>query len=195
MKKIISLILLVVVGQLFQSCDLINNSKPENISLGTDFNPVVINNEYEIRIPDYMKSTTELNDEASLQYQNMFKEAYIVILDELKADVISTFQSTGQYSDSLSPVQNYSKVQSGFLDQTMTILKKTEAQSIMINGLNAEVLEIDGEVEGIPEPITYFLTFVEGKEKIYMIMEWTLQSRKEKYRSTFNKSIKSFREI
>lgn len=42
-------------------------------------------------IPDYMTKTYELNDDASLQYQNTLKDAYIVVI----VDEIDQLESVG----------------------------------------------------------------------------------------------------
>ena len=63
---------------------------------------------------------------------------------------------------------------------------------LTIHGLNAESVEIDGHVEGVDEEIAYFLTFVEGTENIYMIMAWTLKSKKEEHQKTFETIAQSF---
>jgi len=54
-------------------------------------------------------------------------------------------------------------------------------------------VEMDGLVEGIDEAITYYITFLEGRENVYMMMAWTLKDKKEKLRSDYEKMFSSFR--
>ncbi|MDN5203688.1 hypothetical protein QQ008_20025 [Fulvivirgaceae bacterium BMA10] len=193
MKNTPKLILIICIGQLLVSCFDFNNNKDENLSIDKDFVPIKINNEYGIKIPSYMKKTNDLNDEASLQFQNVFKEAYIVIIDESKKEFVDTFKEIGEYNDSISVAKNYRDIQLQFLHEGIDISMQSEPKSKRIHGLDAELVEIDGRVDGIFYDISYFLTFIEGEEKVYMVMAWTLKKRKEKYKKTFEKAVGSFR--
>jgi len=108
MKKII---FVLILGQLLTSCLDFSNNTIENLSIETDFDPIVINSQYMVRIPKYMKKSNSLNDDASLQYLNTFKETCVIIIDESKEDIISTFKELGEYNDSLSVVKNYTEIQ------------------------------------------------------------------------------------
>lgn len=195
MKKGLKIILLALVGQLSVSCLNLNNDKEEKLSLDSDFETVEINDKYSMRIPNYMKKADNLNMDASLQYQNIYKETYIIVIDENKEEFISVFKDIGEYSDSLSPLKNYKDAQLQFIGESINIGSMSEDKAIKINRLDAEKVIIDGTVEGVDYDISYFLTFIEGKETFYMIMAWTLQDKKNKYRPTFEASVKSFREL
>lgn len=157
-----------------------------------NFNQIEINNEYQVSLPKYMRKTSELNDDASLQYQNVFKEAYVIVIDEPKEEFVDVFKELDQYSDKYSLVENYRDVQLQLFAESMNIENETTPVSMEINGLDAEMLEIDGKVQGIEDKITYFLTFIEGDEKVYMIMAWTMLNRKDTYRADFENITKSF---
>jgi len=193
MKTTIKIILLIFIGQLLTSCVDLDKNKQENLSLETDFIPIEINDEYRISIPKYMKNTSVLNEEASLQYLNVFKETYIIIIDESKEELISTFKDLGEYNESISVSENYRDIQLKYLSEDIDLSMKSNSKSKRINGLDAELIEIDGGIEG--EEIFYFLSFIEGKDKVYMIMAWTSKERKRKYKSTFKKIAESFRQI
>lgn len=192
MKTIFKLSLLVLVAQFATSCNLIEQNTPEDVSIEEDFTPVEINNIYRISLPDYMNKATDLNEEASLQYQNIFKETYMVILDEPKDELISLFQELGEYDDSLSVAENYRDIQLSFITEDIDLSFQSEPETVNINGLDAEMVALDGKIEGVPYEISYFLTFIEGKTNVYMIMAWTLKNRKGKYEETFDKTVKSF---
>jgi hypothetical protein len=193
MKNTFKLILIIFTGQLLTSCSDLDKDKQENLSIESDFMPIEINDEYKISVPKYMKKANGLNDEASLQYQNIYKETYVVIIDESKEELVSTFQELGEYNDSISVVKNYRDIQLQLLSENINISMKSDPKSAQINGLDAEFVEIDGQVEGVNFEIAYFLTFIEGKEKVYMVMVWTLKEKKEKYKITFEQIAKSFK--
>ncbi|NAS29951.1 hypothetical protein GTQ40_03110 [Flavobacteriaceae bacterium R38] len=194
MKKTVKIFLCILLSISMTACLGLNDKKTENLS-ENDFNPVRINNEYVIRIPDYMRKANNLNDDASLQYQNTFRETYIIIIDESKSEFITTFKELGTYNDSVSVIKNYRNVQFQNFEEGLHIDSKSAPRSLIINGLNAETIEFSGQTDDIPLDITYFLTFIEGKNNVYMVMAWTLAERKDKYRNTFEKIVNSFQLI
>ena len=177
----------------FLPCDLVN--KKENLSLEHDFSLIKINNEYQIRIPNYMKKTEELHDEASLQFQNVFKETYLIIIDEPKDEFISVFNMLGEYDSTLSVVENYRNIQLRFISENITSPEISEPTARKINGLDAELVELDGRVEGVIYKVSYFLAFFEGDENVYMAMAWTISTRKDRFQDTFEKAFGTFQLI
>lgn len=167
--------------------------KKEASESGTEtFNTVTIHDEYQVNIPKFMRGTTGLNDQAALQYQNAFKETYTIIIDEPKQEFVDVFKELDQYNDNISLLQNYREIQLQSFTSTISVSHESEIKSLNINGLDAESVQIDGHVEGIDEGIAYFLTFVEGTDNIYMMMSWTLQSKKEEHKKTFETIAQSF---
>ncbi len=188
-----SLLILCLIGTfLFASCG--NFTKKEEKLDDTDFIAVTVSNEYTVKMPDYMKKAESLNDEASLQYQNVFKETYVIVIDEPKQEFIDTFVELAEYDSTKSPVENYQIVQMKNLQEGIDISQQDGPKTLKIHGLDAIQLQLDGKIEDVDEEIAYFLTFVEGKEKLYMMMAWTLKTRKEKYSKTFETIAKSFRQ-
>lgn len=150
---------------------------------------------YEISVPDYMKSTTGLNADASMQFQNIFKETYLAIIEEPKQDFIDTFEELGEYDSSKSPAMNYQEIQMSYFTEGMSVNKLTDPKNMKLNGLDAEQVELSGRVPGIDFDIFYLMTFAEGEDTLYMIMEWTLKSREDDYKETFEYMATTFREL
>lgn len=125
-----------------------------------------------------MKGTTGLNEEASLQYQSLLKEAYLLVIDEPKSRFEEVYRDLEQYDEQLSVIQNYRDARLKILSRTTEINSKSKPQSFKINGLSAEFMEIDANISGVSSEISYFLTFVEGSNRVYMIMAWTLKDKK-----------------
>ena len=165
-----------------------NDSEPKD----ENFNTVGVNNEYQIEIPRFMNGTTGLNEEASLQYQSLRHEAYLLIIDEPKLGFEQVYRDLEQYDDELSVLQNYRDARIQILSRTTKIINKFNSKPFKINGLDAEFLELEAKVNGVDDEIFYFLTFVDGGEKVYMIMAWTLKNRKEEHKKTFKTIAESF---
>jgi hypothetical protein len=176
---------------LISSClDTSSKNSSENL-LNTDFELVNINNQYSMEVPDFMKESKELNDEASLQYQNIFKEVYIIVIDESREEFKTVFQDLGEYDDEISMVENYKSIQLEFLQEAITIHSKEDVESSVINGLPFEIVKVDATSDGID--IAYTIAYIDGPENVYMIMAWTEQDKREKNEALFQKMIKSFK--
>ncbi|MFT0715331.1 hypothetical protein [Flagellimonas lutimaris] len=187
--------LFVIISVIFfpiTSC-IDSKNKKDDSSLGTEtFYTVSINQDYKLSIPKFMTGTTGLNEEASLQYQSLLKEAYLLVIDEPKAGFEEVYRDLNQYDDDLSIMQNYRDARIKILSRTTEINRKTKPEFLKINGLDAETMELDANIEGVANEISYFLTFIEGDDRVYMIMAWTLKNKKIEHKKTFKTIAESF---
>lgn len=152
---------------------------------------VEVSGDYSMDIPQHMKKTTILNEEASLQYLNVYKEMYVIVIDESKENFRDSFERLGEYDTTLSMVQNYRNVQTQLMAEHCTIMERSRPESMHINGLDAEMLTVEARVNGID--VSHLLTFVEGTDNVYFIMAWTMKSKKERYMKDFRTMAKSFK--
>jgi hypothetical protein len=190
MKKIIILLLLASLSMV--SCKKIINSvgsvgieklKSEN------YKTVVINDDYSLDIPKYLNEMKALHDEASFEYANIFKEVYVVVLDESKQEFISLFQELELYDDRQTPLENYADFQVKSIRESLGNSKDNRV-NLKIRNISSKHHELHGTVDGIE--IGYLLGFVESNEKMYMIMTWTLEERYQKYENTMKTIQESF---
>jgi hypothetical protein len=178
-------IFLLLISLSIISCKKIIESAA---SLGKDevkieeLKKININDEYVVSIPEYMKELKSLHDDASLQYANLFKETYIVVIDESKEEFITTFKELEIYNDSLSPLENYADFQLKSFKESIGALEIKRIKS-NIKKLPSEIHQFNGLVEGID--IAYLVSFIEADKKMYMIMSWTMKNRYSKYKETF----------
>ncbi|MBO0341324.1 hypothetical protein [Flagellimonas profundi] len=171
-------------------------NKKEDTALGMEtFRPVSIDGNYTIDIPKFMTGTTGLNEEASLQFQSLIKEAYLLVIDEPKAGFEEVYRDLGQYDDELSIIQNYRVARLQLLSRGAKINTKSQPEPLTINGLDAETMELDAFIDGVPNEISYFLTFIEGDDRVYMVMGWTLKNKKAEHKKTFKTIAESFQLI
>ncbi|MER3318962.1 MAG: hypothetical protein RIB79_11785 [Allomuricauda sp.] len=185
-------VIISVIFLLITSC-IDSKNKKDDSSLGTEtFYTVSINQDYKLSIPKFMTGTTGLNEEASLQYQSLLKEAYLLVIDEPKAGFEEVYRDLNQYDDDLSIMQNYRDARLKILSRTTEINRKTKPEFLKIHGLDAETMELDANIEGVANEISYFLTFIEGDDRVYMIMAWTLKNKKMEHKKTFKTIAESF---
>lgn len=142
-----------------------------------NYKAIDVNNLYSISVPKDMKSTDFLNDEASLQYFNIYKDQYVMVIDESKAEFIEVFQDLDEYDNNKSIIENYADAQLSFFSENLKIRKETGLQSIKMNGREGLRKSAVADVEGVPDPISYQFAFAEGKTNLYLIMSWTTESK------------------
>jgi len=157
-----------------------------------NYKAIDVNELYTMSVPKDMKPTDFLNDEASLQYFNIYKEHYVIVIDESKSEFIEVFKSMDEYDTDLSVVENYAKAQLNFFSEDLTFRKETGLQPMTINDRDALRKSAVADVEGVPNPISYQFAFAEGKKNLYMIMAWTTE---ENARDFFEQQMFMFKSL
>ena len=144
-----------------------------------------VDNIYQIELPsDMSPMTTEINMVASLQYANLFKEKYIMIIHEEKSEVNEAFQ----YSIDL---QKFTKIVVQGYEESFNCV--ANISDISIDGFNGNMVKMDGELDGIN--ITWHAILIESKSYFYQICFWTLTNRKKKHMEGLFNSAKTFHEL
>ena len=164
-------------------------------NLTTKFETVTIDGHYQMDVPDYMTSSTELNDEASLQYENSIKETYVIVINEEKQMLIDLFTEIGSWDESITPLENYVAIQTESMESSLNILNKKGPNDKKVNGMPVMVYEYDGYAPGISYEIYYYMAYIEGEDELFMVSAWCLGEDKDTYKDTFVKMIESFKEI
>jgi len=193
MNKSIRFFTVFLLLFLVYSCGF-GEKKPEKVN-NSNFRTESALGLYEISIPKYMKTATDLNADASMQFQNIYKETYLAIIDEDKDDFVDAFKELNEYDASLSTAGNYRKIQMDYFLESMEVIKKSTPKPVEINGMSAEQVEFTGRVPGVDFDIFYVMTFVEGQDNLYMMMIWTLGKSEGKFKDTFYRMADSFNEL
>lgn len=147
--------------------------------------------DFTMEVPDYMTPTNQLDVTRPFQYMNAIKEQYIVASSEDRLLVEPSLKALKFEGKTF--LDQYVAYNKSVIEEGVKITSMQDTKSLTIDGMNAKVLQFDGNVEGINEPINYYTAFVEGKDKVYFIMTWTLESKKEEFKDVADKMIKSFK--
>lgn len=150
---------------------------------------------YSICVLEYLKKTEGLLDEASLQYSDLVKEQYLIIVDEDKLEAQEALISFEQFDKESSMLENYAHFDEWFLHQSGEVVGESNWEYVDINGAQAMRKRLHAEVDGIPFPLTYWLTYIEGKNQFYSITFWTLKERQKYFENEVEQMIQSFKEI
>lgn len=136
--------------------------------------------ETQITVPESWDSM-ELNENAEIQVGNAKDEAYLIVLNELKADLHGW------------NIDRHSRVTLGQLLSSVSFPVITGPKSITVGGNPAIQYEIRGAAEN--RNIVYVHTTVDGPKYFSQILAWTLPSRAEKVHPQLLKAITTFREV
>jgi hypothetical protein len=146
--------------------------------------------DYFIKVPSHMEKTTALNDLASLQYQNPYKELYIIVLDENKVAVREHLGSNSSKGNDSNSFDRYFTLLSTNLATAVKMKNRTKKDTI-IHSLQSKILKFEGEVNGIK--VFYETAFVNGKANYYQVTTWTLLDRRADHEAEMDKMIYSFK--
>ena len=154
---------------------------------------VTIENKYSISIPSFLTKVSGLNDDASLQYQHAWKEFYIIVIDESKSEMQKALDDNNLAESYTNDIKGYSDLLMKGFEQTISVSHKSETIDTTINNMPARLLTVNGRVEGIDA--YYSLAFIQGKERYYQIMAWTLSNKEYEYKDKMNRIMYSLKEL
>lgn len=160
---------------------------------GNEKQIVTIENKYSIAIPSFLTKASGLNDFASLQYQHVWNEFYVIVIDEAKAEMQKALDENYLTETYTNDIKGYSELILKGFEQSVYISDKSEIIETTINNMPARLLTISGRTEGIDA--YYSLGFIEGKERYYQVMAWTLSSNEHKYKDEMNQLMHSLKEL
>ena len=189
MKKLHVVVLLIIFISSLSCVEMVKeaaknmqiNSK-ESLS-ESNFKTVTIDSLYQLDVPIYMKEMPSLHQEASLKFANILKEVYTITLNENKKDFIALVKGLEEYNENESVIDNYASIQKQMFEESVEVSDVEKYGVSSINGLQARQIKLIGEVDGIS--IFYVITFIEGRDNIYMIMNWTTEDNADKLENTF----------
>lgn len=168
-------ILLLIIPFAFSSC------KHETV-----FTEVKVNNRYSMLIPDYLQPCTDLHKDASMQYQNVEKDIYAMVIDEKKKTMqdYSLDYDIDTYFNNIAS-QGFAE---NIKDGKVSIPGRQE-----IHGHKALIAEVTGKIEN--NEVYYKLGLIETPYEFYQILIWTRASNKEELEPDIIKMIESFQEL
>lgn len=152
-------------------------------------------NQYSLSVPDYMTENKKLNEDASLQYANVFKEFYVIVIDETHGAIDSSFTdnfAAEPYEDT-TLFGTFANFMSANYTNKIENVKDKNEKSFTIAGMPARQISFNGNTSNLD--IFYNVTFVEGKKHYYQIFTWTMSKYKEQYLPEMDKMISTFKEV
>lgn len=169
--------------------------KQDTIIIDTNFREVRVENSFSMELPGYLNKTDSLLADASLQYKSDTLNAFMITMEEMKTDFIAAVKDAEGYDPKVPMVQTYRSAYLSIFSTNNKVRSVSQPRAMKINGLDAETVEVTANTQGIKSDIYYLLTFIEGKDKIYAIMAWTIPQNKQALKRDFERAALSFREL
>ena len=135
----------------------------------------VTGDNYSLTIPPLLTEVDHLNADASLQYQDSWRELYVMLIHEPKADfseAIHENRLAGTYSDDL---QGYSTIVIDGLGISPDSVSNASMENILVNDMRARLVSFTGVTQG--KEVYYALGFYEGAKDYYQVMTYTLAEK------------------
>lgn len=155
-----------------------------------------INGRYSMMLPEYLTEDSVLNNEASLQYSNIHKEVYIIVIDESKQDFIDVYTELNEYDSTQSALENYAREQMESIRGAMSKITYESKHRLLKTGCGKAITyDVSAFQETIEDEMGFKVAFIEGRLNLYMIMTWTFQSSIKLYQDDMDAMVKSFKEL
>lgn len=154
---------------------------------------ITIDNKYSISIPSFLTKVSNLNEDASLQYQHALKEFYVIVIDEPKEELLKALMEYDLEDKYSNNVQGYANLVLDNFERVISVSRTSDVIDTLIREMPARVLNINGTLEDIGA--YYSFACVEGENHYYQILTWTLSRKENQYKEKMKRIIYSFREI
>lgn len=185
------LICLLSMLSLLQACTNPFSNRVENLVIDNDFNEMWWQDEYVIKVPNYVNFDKTLNQDADLAFSNLQQEVYIMVISESRDFMDSVMIASELHEKGESLTESALYVHLASLQSTYQVRDVVEPKPLSINGSNAHTAEAVSTIDEVP--IAYHITVVEGKTEVYTVWCWTLEEYRDRYRDTFQKVAGSFK--
>jgi hypothetical protein len=140
---------------------------------------------FTLELPEYLTKTWDLNDVASLQYQNTMKDVYVVVIEDDKEQLESLgmkFTGPREFLDNFTKdYQKESKKRKLF-----------EVSEFELNGNKLAQVEMSWKEDDID--FYMLITSVESPKHFYKILCWTTVQNSDKYMVDFKTIARSLKD-
>jgi hypothetical protein len=167
-------------------------AKDDKAKKSTDWK-TVSSDKFTLQLPSHMKEATNLHEDAVLQYQNVIKEFYTIVIEESVEEFHEALIEGDLQKDFPPNLQGYSSlVAEKFSENVDELINKSEFKPLTLNGDSATYFEAEAKISGIE--VYYHYAFVRGDSSYYQVMSWTLAGKKDKLHADMTEIVNSFKE-
>lgn len=161
--------------------------------LSGEYQTITVDGKYSLDIPKELSTTTELHPEASLQYMNVIREFYVMVIDEPVEDFAKAVSENQLENVVELNEEGYADLVVPAIKDGLSNLEDETPVKTKINGLSAMIHKFSGHINDID--VYYNFCVVQGKKNYYQILIWTMKDQKEKFSPDMEKIMMSFKEL
>lgn len=157
--------------------------------------------DFKIKAPSHMKEMTGLNDEADIQYGNIYRGMYFIVISDDKSQMIDGLKEFGMYNNYESPLNNFSDFMLELYqdEEAMGYMKNIQKEKFFAGDSPSEIIffesNIYDETTNSNIDIFYSITFIAGKNNFYQVLSWVGKEDKYKYKADLKAIAYSFEEL
>lgn len=140
---------------------------------------------FTMEIPDYLTKTFSLNDAATLQYQNISKEAYVIAIEDNKEELQSLGMKFVSAKDFLTHfMKDFHKDANNRKESAVTEFEANKNQHAQV------------ELTWTNDNVNFYMliTSVETPNHFYKILCWTIAENKEILKNDFVRISRSLKD-
>ncbi|GLB47796.1 hypothetical protein [Neptunitalea lumnitzerae] len=160
---------------------------------GEEVQTITIKDKYSLTIPKFLKESFMLNQDASLSYENQFKELYVIVLDEDKQELKDLLEQNNALELYPEDLEAYHELCSVTFKDALAEYKEIAISTTEVNNLPAIIQSFSATEEG--NEIYYYLGTYESKNTYYQVLTWTLLSSKEKHKAQMEAMLMSLKDL
>jgi hypothetical protein len=169
---------LLFIASLLMSTTIFAQSTMKEYKAGHTFN---------ISLPDYMSRTADLNSSAAIQYKNVVKDIYGVVIFDTKEELKlldMNYTTTNEFYEDF--IKDFLKDEE---KRTVSTPKSTKKGDISF--IEVDATYFDKEINNT---IYYLVGVVETKTAFYKVLSWATLENKDKFKADFQKILYSVKE-
>ena len=157
------------------------------------YQTVTVENKYELTLPSFLSKASDLNDDASLQYQNAIREFYAIVIYEPVIDLEEALEEGGLADDYKNDISGYSKLMIDNFKESLTNPVVSKATDTIINNMPAKIVSLKAQIDDLD--IFYAIGLYQGEEDYYQLLTWTLANKENRNKEEMNKILYSLKEV
>ena len=148
-----------------------------------------------------MKKISGLNEDASMQYANLYRGVYFIVIHENKKEIIDGLKEFGMYNEYDSPLSNYTSfmLETYQDEEAIGVMRGLEKEKFFAEQNPGEIISFEAnyyDEETAEDMVIYYcMSFIVGEHNFYQIMGWTDVKNKQKYQDDLRSLVFSFREL
>ncbi len=178
MQKLPFFLLLILIS----GCITVTNKNTEE----TTFIEVKIKDLYSVQMPDYLKpAATLLNEEASLQYSNLERSFYVIVIDEIRSNLTADKKGI--------TLVEFFETSTANIVGSLTNVQSSNPEHIKVNGLDAYKITIIGKHDQLT--MVYKCTIIESMGHFYQLYCWTITDLLSNNERDMDVILNSFKEL